>query len=326
MATVLPVSTDDLQKRIERLGNRLLVDIETWEARQPVAPAPVQSQPLSRREEKKARRDALRAEKRKEEIDNASVPAAVISLIVAFACFSFAMSNPHLWWIIFVGFGFASTGARQLTHARRRAGATLPGSQNVVQRLESQAAPNDIDPLCDRLLSDLKASPEAVRAFVVNPEQTIESLRSTCHALAARRQQLAGERALERITDVERQKRDLTLRRDAAGDEMARQKLTGALGSLDAQVTALRQLGAAYERVDGEYTSLLVTLQELRTRISLAKSAGSSVQLEGLKQSVTRLGAELEAITGALESAPSQQAVAPVGEADSAAPSERVRS
>ncbi len=105
----------------------------------------------------------------------------------------------------------------------------------------------------------------------------------------------------ERIADIERQKRDQTLRRDAAGDEVARQKLGDALESLDSQVLALRQLGAAYERVDGEYTALLITLHELKTRISLAKSAGSAVKLDGLRQNVGGLSSMLVAITGALE-------------------------
>jgi hypothetical protein len=323
-----------LQKRIERLGSKLLQEIESWEvaSREPRRLAVERiEQSLtramtrqSRHDEKLARRAARKAEKRKEEQDNASIPGAVISFVVALACIGLAVTNHDLFWLVFVALGFGSSGARQLTWALRRERAEkLPAHW---AQIESQTGRNEIDPLCDQLLADLKSSPEAVRAFVVNPEKTIESLRATCHALAARRQQLAGERAVDRLAEVERHKRELSLKRDAAGDATARQKLGDALTSLDGQVGALRQLSAAHERVDGEYTSLLVTLQELRTRVSLAKSAGTSVQLEGLKQSVGRLNTELEAITEALESG-RQHAVAKVDDGEAASsPRDRVRS
>ncbi len=317
------MSSDDLQKRLERLGQRLLDDVEQWEAlsrgprrrvverlEQHVNRALTRQ---SRREEKLARREERRRLKREEERESASVPGGVFLLAVAVACAAFALLNPQNWWLIFVALGIGSGGARQIALAQQRDRAALPEKAASVSAPLIAAATNDIDPLCDQLLADLQASPEAVRAFVVNPEKTIESLRATCHALAARRAQLGNERALDRLRDVEQQQRDLALRRDAAGDATARQKLTDALTSLEGQAGALRQLGAAYERVDGEYTSLLVTLQELRTRVSLAKSAGHGVQLDGLKASVARLNGELEAITDAL-GASQLQPVAPVSD------------
>jgi len=308
------VSSDDLQKRIDRLGKRLLDEVEAWDARKhPADGAARAATPLTRAEEKATRRSERRAQKRLEEAESASVAGGLVYLAVALLCAGYALLNPRMWWLLFVALGLGTTGARQMALAHRRDRALGPAvTAAPVAVALPPAVSNEIDALCDQLLADLKNSPEAVRAFVVSPEQTIESLRTTCHALAARRQQLAADRALERITDVERQKRDLTLRRDAAGDEMAKQKLSEALQSLDAQVGALRQLAAAHERVDGEYTSLLVTLQELRTRVTLAKSVGASGQLDGLKQSVSRLNSELEAITEALEAAPSPQAVVPV--------------
>jgi hypothetical protein len=322
------VSADDLQKRLERLGQRLLEDVEHWEAlsRGPrrrvverlehhVNRAMTRQ---SRLEEKRARRAERRAQKREEELEGASVPGGVFLLAVALVCAGVALVNPQTWWLIFVALGIGSGGARQIALAQRRDRAALPApTAPTISTGPTAAATNDIDPLCDQLLADLQASPEAVRAFVVNPVQTIESLRATCHALATRRSQLGNERALDRLRDVEQQRRDLALRRDAAGDATARQKLNDALVSLEGQASALRQLSAAYERVDGEYTSLLVTLQELRTRVSLAKTAGSGVQLDGLKASVARLNGELEAITDALGSAPLQP-VAPISSDDSA--------
>lgn len=58
------------------------------------------------------------------------------------------------------------------------------------------------------------------------------------------------------------------------------------------------------DRLDGEYTSLLVLLQELKTRVAVARSTNASGQLEGLEQNVQRLNAELEAISESLVMAP----------------------
>lgn len=92
---------------------------------------------------------------------------------------------------------------------------------------------------------------------------------------------------------------------------MTKKRLTEALASLEGQRSALTLLKLAAERVDGEYTSLLVSLQELRTRVAVAKTAGSAVQLEGLKHSVARLNGELEAISDALTSV-ANEGLAPV--------------
>lgn len=284
----------------------------------------LQARRRERRDERLAHRETRRGDKRQEEIENASIVGGVVALAIALMFAVYALLNPHQWWLIFVAFGIGSGGAKQITMAQRRDRAALQDPSTAVSSLPlaAAAAPNEVDVLCDQLLADLRASPEAVRAFVITPERTIESLRETAHTLVQRRGQLANERALERIADVQRQRGDLILRRDAASDETARAKLNEAVGSIDGQVAALRQIAAAHERVDGEYTSLLVALQELRTRVALAKTAGAGVQLDGLRQSVSRLNSELEAITQAL----STPAVAPVGSDDFIDPlQERIR-
>ena len=175
------------------------------------------------------------------------------------------------------------------------------------------ASRHEVDVLCDQLLADLAASPEAVRTFISDPEKTVATLRTTLKALDGRRQQLLGEDAPAKLTQAQRRREELAARRDAAKDPEARQRLGDALECLDGQVSALRQLAAMTERVDGEYTALLVRLQELKTRVSVARSSGSAVQLEGLQKSVQRLNEELGAIGEAM-AAVARGDVAPVDE------------
>jgi DNA repair exonuclease SbcCD ATPase subunit len=128
----------------------------------------------------------------------------------------------------------------------------------------------------------------------------VESLRSTSKALDARRRQLKSEGYGAQLSALDAQRTELLGRRELATDAIARTRLNSAIESLDNQAGALRQLVAATERVDGEYTSLLVLLQELRTRVAVARSTTSSTQLGGLRENVERLNDELEAITDAM--------------------------
>ena len=158
-----------------------------------------------------------------------------------------------------------------------------------------------MDALCDQLLADLKASPEAVRAFVQQPEATVESLRKTAKAVDQRRKDLAAQDTRGQLAGLEKQRKDLKARRDGSTDFEARMKFDGALRSLDGQEAALNLMVAVGDRLDGEYTSLLVLLQELKTRVAVARSTDGGAQLEGLQQNVQRLNAELEAITDSLQ-------------------------
>ena len=140
----------------------------------------------------------------------------------------------------------------------------------------------------------------AVQNFVQAPEKTIASLRTTARALDARRHRLLAEEPRKRLSELSTQRQTLEARIAAAGDAVTKAKLGDALESLDAQRVALEQLAT---HADREYTSLLISLQELRTRVSVARSAASVVQLDGLKASVGRLNSELEAISEAMENA-----------------------
>jgi chromosome segregation ATPase len=143
-----------------------------------------------------------------------------------------------------------------------------------------------------------------VRAFLQQPEQTVEALRATAKAVDQRRQDLAASGAADQLTALEQQRTDLKARRDASSDVEARVKFDGALRSLDGQESALKLLVAVSDRLDGEYTSLLVLLQELKTRVAVARSTNNTSQLDGLEQNVKRLNDELQAITESLVMTP----------------------
>lgn len=319
----------DLQHRLEGLGRRLLDDVEHWEQRTRedrakaidsitakvgeqvgAAIAAAQKSRDQKREARLEAREKKRHDKRQRELEEASVPGGIVQLVLAAVCIAFAILRPDLWWLIFVALGVGASGGRKLSLASERRH-QLRASTAEPERAPTPAQAHEVDVACDQLLADLKASPEAVRSFLQQPEKTVESLRATCKALDARRLQLAQEDAKGRLLELSAQRSALAARRDATVDTQARKKLDDAVRSLDGQATALGQLAAVTERVEGEYTSLLVLLQELKTRVAVAKSTGSEVQLTGLRENVTRLNAELGAISEAME-AVQRQDLSPV--------------
>lgn len=317
------MAESDLNKTLERLGTLLTTEVEAWEKRTRAERHRVMervSTELNRALDKKSRREARReakearrAARRQEERDQASFAGGAFGLIIAAFFAVFALTRPDFWWMVFVALGVGASGARQigLAAARNRALPRATEAKASAPAMVASAQSHEIDQLCDQLLADLKASPEAVRSFLQNPEKTVEALRATSKALDVRRGQLAAEDPHGRLAALATQRTELTTRIDAMVDPVARTKLQGALGSLDGQESALRQLLAAMERVDGEYTSLLILLQELKTRVALARSTSTSTQLGGLQQSVARLNAELAAITDSLEAAPGEGLVVP---------------
>ncbi len=224
----------------------------------------------------------------------------MIELAVAAVCAVIAANNHDLFWMIFVALGFGLAGASQLAKVARVEKALADSNQAATPSTDPPAR-HEVDVTCDQLLADLAAAPEAVRAFVSQPEKTVASMRVTLKSLDQRRQQLLAEDAKGRLAQLEQQRQSLQARHDAATDPETKQRMEEALHSMGGQRQALEHLALMTERVDGEYTSLLVHLQELRTRVSVAKSTTSSVQLEGVKTSVKRLNDELGAISEALE-------------------------
>lgn len=298
----------DLQKRLEKLGNQLVTDIEQWEQstradRQRVMEQfthsigdqiskamgkvdKAQQKAIARHEKREAKRKAREERKR----NQGSVIGGVFAVLAAFLCGAFAVLRPDVWWLIFIGLALFLSGGQQLAAAFKKTN-------------EPKADAHEVDVLCDQLLADLKSSPEAVRAFISDPERTVKTMRATLKALDQRRAQLLAEDAPAKLKEASGRRGELVMKRDAATDAQARQRLGDAIEGLDGQVAALRQLAAVTERVDGEYTALLVRLQELKTRVAVARSSGTQVQLDGLRASVSRLNEELGAIGEAMQMA-----------------------
>ncbi|MDP1825521.1 MAG: hypothetical protein Q8L48_19840 [Archangium sp.] len=302
----------DLQRRLEKLGAQLVSDIERWEQRTRDERHRVlddlthtleaklsgalktleqkQHEVSERQQRKRAREDeALRRKLERRRRRAPTLAKGVVFLVAALLCAAFAFLRPDLWWMVFVALGLGLVGTGQLTGARRAA-----------KELPAVDTRHEVDALCDHLLADLAASPQAVRQFISDPEKTVATMRTTLKALDQRRQQLLVEDAPGRLAKARSQREQLSSRRDATLDPEARGRLDDALTAMDGQLSALQQLATITERVDGEYTALLVHLQELRTRVSVAKSSGTHVQLEGVKGSVLRLNEELAAISEAM--------------------------
>lgn len=309
------MSDGDLQKRLEKLGRTLVEDIEAWEQatrdkrrhameRLTETVSRKIERSLDRQKARDLKRQAkaeLRAERRRQQREEASVVGGVVYLLLAAVCLAYAVLRPEFFWLLFVALGMGLSGARQFRDvAARKQLAAREEPPALPAPAAAPAKPHEVDVLCDQLLADLKGSPEAVRSFLNDPEKTVETMRKTARSLDARRQQLLADADAERRAAVEQQRAELVRKRDGLQSAEAKQRLDGAIGSLDAQLAALGQLRSAAERIDGEYTSLLVLLQELRTRVAVAKTAGTTPQFEGLQQNVQRLNDELEAITGAL--------------------------
>jgi hypothetical protein len=293
----------DLQQTIERLSTTL-----EKSARQKV-----QAIREDVRESRRERRRERNESRRLEAIETASAPGGVFALVMALVMVGFALTNHQYWWLIFVAFGIGSGGARQLSMARTRDRQLNAGKEEKKQP-ELIAPQHEVDALCDQLLADLKASPDVVRAFLQHPEKTVEALRVTAKAVDQRRKDLAASGTKDQLGALEKQRADLKSRRDGSSDVEARVKFDGALRSLDGQESALKLLVAVGDRLDGEYTSLVVLLQELKTRVAVARSTNTGNQLDGLEQNVQRLNDELQAITESLVMTPVDEGASPAGE------------
>jgi hypothetical protein len=321
------MADNDLQKRLEKLGEQLVTDIEAWEKRTRGERAQVLDQLSHKLEEKvgealtklaeKSHRERARLEKRERrrrereqrKQQEPTTAGGIVFLIAAAICAVMGIVNPQMWWMVFVALGLGLGGAGQLAGAARRRKelkATADDEAESMSEPQEVKAPpaagvHEVDALCDALLADLAAAPETVRTFVSDPQKTVASMRATLKSLDLRRQQLLGEDAAGRLTAARAQRAELQARHDATGDAETKLRMEEALHSMSSQEAALQHLLVMTERVDGEYTSLLVHLQELRTRVSVAKSSSTSVQLEGVKASVQRLNDELGAISEAMD-------------------------
>jgi seryl-tRNA synthetase len=177
----------------------------------------------------------------------------------------------------------------------------------------AQQDPRDarVDAISDRILAELRTSPEAVKDIFIKPEETISALRNTCRNLTRRERDL---RKFLSPTDDERLTREreaLQKRIDGESDEVTRMRLASALAALDAQRDQRLELGRAAARFDAEHTRISYTLENLYTQVVRMRSADSSsvdVAGAGLRRSLDMLSQEANALADALEKVNSGEA------------------
>src|SRR5207237_5692670 len=140
------------------------------------------------------------------------------------------------------------------------------------------ADPRDVrvDAICDKILAELRTSPDAVKEIFRKPEETIAALRSTCRDLTRRERELRRFLSTEEDTRLTREREALSGRIERESDEVTKMRLASALAALDAQRDQRAELARSAARFDAEHTRISYTLESLYTQIVRMRSADSS--------------------------------------------------
>jgi hypothetical protein len=207
------------------------------------------------------------------------------------------------FWLLFVAFGFSISGVSMLFGRRDKDQVVEGHATPEVEAATDPAGLARVDALCDKLLEEINKGPAVLREVVRKPEESVRGLRDAIHALAQRE---AEVRALVTTADgdrLQRERADLVARRDGAGDPVTRERWEGALKALDAQLQHRETLRTQAARLEAERVRLVYTLENLYTQVLAVRSTAASDQAgTQLRQSVDRLGDEISAVAGALES------------------------
>jgi hypothetical protein len=181
-----------------------------------------------------------------------------------------------------------------------------PFPAGVVAAAAPGADPRDVrvDAICDRILGELRTSPDAVKEIFRKPEETIAALRSTCRDLTRRERDLRRFLSAEEDTRLAREREALSARIEREADEVTKMRLASALAALDAQRDQRVELARSAARFDAEHTRISYTLESLHTQIVRMRSADSAsvdVAGAGLRRSLDMLSEEVNALADALE-------------------------
>lgn len=286
----------------------------------------------------RAERRLVRRFRREEE---ASVPKAFVLGAAAVVAAFVGITQPQLFWLLFVALGFGMGAAKTLAQVRERD--RLRAEEVRAERTESErsrlsapgplpatlsslpaplvplpppaepeipalaaitARESRVDGICDRLLSELKGAPPLVRELLRKPEETIEALRAASRELARRERGLRAALTDEEERRLDRERTALSARVEATSDAVVRERLAGALAALDAELGHRAELGTAVARIEAEGTRILYSLESLRAQVLralAADSAAEEVTRESLKGGLESLGAEIGAVATALE-------------------------
>lgn len=270
--------------------------------------------PLSRRARRRLERQLVR-QSRREDWRGRRGPgwaSAIVFLCLGlwFLSASAHLADPARW----LGVGFL-LGAIALVIRRRSRWAAEQNQEEVVKNwegppLESKPAntttrePDRTEALCDKLVEELRASPQALREIVHKPEETIVSLRRACAALREREQSVRSLVTEEDNQRLERERRELAVKIESEKDAVVRERLSAALKSLDDQLRQRSNLATSAARLAAERTRIHYAVENLYTQVLSVKSADAAsadVAGAGLRQSLARLSDEVSAVAESLE-------------------------
>lgn len=182
----------------------------------------------------------------------------------------------------------------------------VPASAATPRGAAAQQDPRDVrvDAICDKILAELRTSPEVVKDIFVKPEETIAALRTTCRNLTRRERDLRKFLSPQDDERLMREREALQKRIDGESDDVTKMRLASALAALDAQRDQRVELARAAARFDAEHTRISYTLESLYTQVVRMRSADSSsvdVSGAGLRRSLDMLSREVNALADALE-------------------------
>ena len=168
-----------------------------------------------------------------------------------------------------------------------------------------------VDAICDRILAELRTSPDSVKDIFIKPEETVGALRATCRNLTRRERDVRRFLSPQDDERLLREREALQKRVDGEADEVTKMRLASALAALDAQRDQRLELFRAAARFDAEHTRISYTLENLYTQVVRMRSADSSsvdVAGAGLRRSLDMLSHEATALADALEKVNSGEA------------------
>src|SRR5207253_9622456 len=118
-----------------------------------------------------------------------------------------------------------------------RAPAPQPTAAPAARVPVVQQDPRDlrVEAICDKILGELRSSPEAVKDIFVKPEETIAALRATCRNLTRRERDLRKFLSPQDDERLMREREALQKRISGELDDVTKMRLAAALAALDAQ-------------------------------------------------------------------------------------------
>jgi hypothetical protein len=273
--------------------------------------------------------------------EEGSRPRAFVLACAAVATAFVGLTQPELFWFLFVSLGLGMGAAKTLfrIHERERLraeeiaeektvteGSRLPAAGALpaaVTPLPAEPAPpappavpespalaaisareRRVDGICDRLLAELNGAPPLVRELLRKPEETVEALRSASKELARRERELRRMLTEDEGDRLQRERGELAVRAEAALDAVVKSRLASALEALDAQLAHRSELATAAARIEAEGTRILYSLESLRAQVLravAADAAADDVTRESLKGGLEALSGEIDAVATALE-------------------------